>query len=187
MFFWRAQWTNESNPVWCFFFLFSSFYVLSDERHYAVHLPSAGWKIQAEKHAISVWDEGTLTNKFPAHLQLNLCTQCFFGWLLMCFCPSHRWANLSSTTCWTVLGSRCLTSLLHSQPGERLTVKTLKWTVNLLITITRLLMFNMTLHGLDHRFSKSVRQTNLEKRHTLTFSFDLLSLAQFSGCLWDRG
>lgn len=42
---------------------------------------------------------------------------------------THRWANLSWTMCWTVSGSRCLTSLLRSQPGERLMAKTLKWSV----------------------------------------------------------
>ena len=40
---------------------------------------------------------------------------------------THRWANLSWTMCWTVLGSRCLTSLLRSQPGELLMAKILKW------------------------------------------------------------
>ena len=41
--------------------LFSS---LSDERHHAVYLPSAGWKIQAEEHTFSVWDEGKETLPF---------------------------------------------------------------------------------------------------------------------------
>lgn len=107
---------------------------LSDERYNAVHLPSAGWKIQAKEHTISVWDEGTLTfpfsNEISAQLLLDLCTQWFFLaelWRVFCGSHTHRWANLSSTTCWTVSGSRCRTSPLHSQPGERLTVKTLKW------------------------------------------------------------
>lgn len=51
-----------------------------------------------------------------------------FSWTLHLFLILwliFRWANLSSTTCWTVLGSRCLTSPLHSQPGEIYTVKTM--------------------------------------------------------------
>lgn len=45
----------------------------SDERHNAVHLPSAGWEIQAQEHTVSVRDEGTLT--FPSFIY----TFCFFA------------------------------------------------------------------------------------------------------------
>lgn len=42
----------------------------SDERHNAVHLPSAGWEIQAQEHTVSIRDEGTLTcpSKFHIHV-----------------------------------------------------------------------------------------------------------------------
>ena len=113
--------------------LFSS---LSDERHHAVYLPSAGWKIQAEEHTFSVWDEGKETLPFSDKIaNLNvfwLNSDVFLSLSHMrthTHTHTHRWANLSWTMCSTVLGSRCLTSLLHSQPGERLMAKTLKWSV----------------------------------------------------------
>lgn len=42
---------------------------------------------------------------------------------------THRWANLSSTTCWTVSGLKCRTSQLPSRPGEDLKIKTLGWVI----------------------------------------------------------
>ena len=119
--------------------LFSS---LSDERYHAVHLPSAGWKIQAEEHTFSVWDEGKETLSFSDKILSYSQLEYFLTelWCVFVLLPlslslththththTHRWANLSWTMCWTVLGSRCLTSLLRSQPGELLMAKILKW------------------------------------------------------------
>lgn len=45
---------------------------------------------------------------------------------------THRLANPHWAMCWTAWRLRCLTSPLHSLPGEQLTSRTLKWTVSLL-------------------------------------------------------
>lgn len=48
---------------------------VTDERHYPIHLPSAGWQIQDEEYTSTQWNEGTAYIPAPFRSFISECKQ----------------------------------------------------------------------------------------------------------------